>query len=90
MASVPHEPALRRHERPQWAEFLRIPEMWASLGIIAMWIAVLFASVFGPNFVSSSGSGTSTTAIPSGVLVAFFAFLATAAVAKRAFRHDKS
>ncbi len=89
MTSVSHGPATLPHERPQWAELLRIPEMWASLGIIMMWLAVLFDAVYGPDFVSSNGSGTNSTTIPSAIFVAFFAFLATASLAKYAFRHDK-
>ena len=89
MASVSHGPATYPRERPQWAEFLRIPEMWASLGIVTMWLAVLFDAVYGPSFVATSGSGTNTMTIPSAVFVALFAFLATAALAKYAFRHDK-
>ena len=88
MASVSHEPASYQRERPQWAEFLRIREIWASLAISMSWLAVLFAAVFGPNFVSTSG-GTNSTTIPSGIFVALFAFLASASVAKYAFRQDK-
>jgi hypothetical protein len=89
MASVSHEPAAYRRERPQWTEFLKVREMWASLAISVMWLAVLFGAVYGPNFVSTNGSGTNATTIPSGIFVAFFAFLASASVAKYAFRHDK-
>lgn len=85
MTTVSHEPSRYAPERPQWAEFLKIREMWASLAISMMWLAVLFDAVFGPNFVGSSNDGNSTT-IPSAIFVAFFAFLASAAVAKRAFR----
>jgi len=90
MASVSHGPVGYSSERPQWAEFLRIPEMWGSLGIVTIWLAVLFDAVYGPSFVSTSGGslGSSTT-IPSAVFVAFFAFLATAALAKYAFRRDE-
>jgi hypothetical protein len=87
MATVSHGPAVYERERPQWAEFLKIPEMWASLAIIVMWLAVLFDAVYGPSFVSTSG-GNSTT-IPSAIAVAFFAFLGTVSVAKYGFRHDK-
>lgn len=88
MATVSHEPSRYAPERPQWAEFLKIREMWASLAISMMWLAVLFDAVFGPNFVGSSNDGNSAT-IPSAIFVAFFAFLASAAVAKRAFRQGK-
>ena len=86
MASVSHEPVRYGHERPQWAEFLRIPEMWASVAIVAMWLAVLIDAVYGPSFVSTS-NGNSTT-IPSAWVVALFAFLGTASVARYAFRRD--
>lgn len=89
MASVSHGPTSYQRERPQWAEFLRIRELWASLAISMSWLAVLFAAVFGPNFVSTNGSGTNSTTIPSGIFVALFAFLASASVAKYAFRQDK-
>ena len=85
MASVSHDPATHKHERPQWAEFLKIREMWASVAISMMWLAVLFDAVYGPNFVSTSSGGNSTT-IPSAIFVALFAFLASASVAKHAFR----
>ena len=90
MASVSHEPARYATEQPQWAEFLKIPEMWASIAIGAMWLAVLFDAVDGPSFVSSEpGPGTSSTTIPSAIFVALFAFLGSASVAKYGFRHDK-
>ena len=85
MASVSHGPVTYVPGRPQWAEFLKIREMWASLAISMMWLAVLFDAVYGPNFVSTSSGGNSTS-IPSAIFVAFFAFLASAAVAKRGFR----
>jgi hypothetical protein len=88
MTSVSHESATYGSARPQWAEFLRIPELWATVAIVAMWLAVLFDAVYGPSFVSTTPGGTSTT-IPSAIIVALFAFLGTASVAKYGFRHDK-
>ena len=85
--SVSHGPTAQLRERPQWIAALRAPEVWGSLAITMMWLAVLFASVYGPNFVSTSGA--STTTIPSGIFVAFFACLGSAAVAKYGFRRDK-
>jgi hypothetical protein len=41
--------------------------------------------VWGPEFVSQN-TGSQTTTIPSAVFVAFFACIASASVAKRAFR----
>jgi hypothetical protein len=86
MTTVSHEPA--RYERPRWAEFLRIREMWASVAIVAMWLAVLFDAVWGPNLVSST-TGGSTTTFPSVIGVALFAFMGTVSVAKYGFRRDK-
>ena len=89
MTSVSHAPTARRQERPQWAEFLRIRDMWASLAISMTWLAVLVDAVYGPDFVSTNGAGTQSTTIPSAIFVAFFAFLATASIAKHALRQDK-
>jgi hypothetical protein len=89
MASVSHGPAAHRRERPQWVEFLGVPEMWAALAIMMMWLAVLFDAVYGPDFVSTNGAGIQTATIPSAIFVAFFAFLATASIAKHALRNDK-
>jgi hypothetical protein len=59
-------------------------EVWASLAIIVMWLAVLFDAVFGPDIVNTSSGGDSST-VPSAVAVALFAFLGTWVVAKYAF-----
>ena len=89
MAGVSQEPLRYGSERPQWAEFLRIPEMWASIAIVAMWLAVLFDAVYGPSIVSSNGAGTNTTTVPSSIVLALFALLGTISVARHGFRHDK-
>ena len=81
MASVSHEPPLAPLEHSRVLPYLRITEMWAGVSISVMWLAVLFDSVFGPDIVSSSADGSSTT-LPSGVAVALFALLATMSVAK--------
>lgn len=72
--------------RRPWADRLLVPEMWGTLAISLMWLAVLFDGIYGGDIVAVSNDGSSTR-IPSAVAVAFFAFLATAAVAKRAFAH---
>ena len=77
-------PALER--RPSFRELL-VPEVAASLAIAVMWVAVVFTAAFGPDIVSTSDSGASTT-IPSAVAVALFASLASAAVARRAFDRE--
>jgi hypothetical protein len=57
--------------------------MWASLGIAAMWLAVLFVAIVGPDFVSTSA--TTTTRIPSVFVVALLAYLGTRTVARYGF-----
>jgi hypothetical protein len=48
-----------------------------------MWIAVSVSALWGPDFVSTSGSDS--TIIPSGIGVALFASIGTWAMAKYAF-----
>jgi hypothetical protein len=68
-----------------WFDRLLVPEMWGTLAISVMWLAVLFDGIYGGDIVTVSNDGNSAR-FPSAVVVAFFAFLATAAVAKRAFK----
>jgi hypothetical protein len=63
---------------------LFVPAFWGVLAIVAMWLAVLFDGVFGGDMVFSSPPNVTT--IPSAVLVALFAVIGTASVAKRVFR----
>jgi hypothetical protein len=73
----------------RWFDSLLVPEMWGTLAISVMWLAVLFDGVYGGDIVTASNDGNSVR-LPSAVAVAFFAFLATAAVAKRAFGRKTS
>jgi ABC-type nickel/cobalt efflux system permease component RcnA len=84
---------LRNHETEPWTRestgWRSVPtEMWGTICIAAIWLGVLFTGVYGGDFVSSSGPTTYTN-IPSVVLVAFFAFLATGSVAKRTFDRQR-
>jgi hypothetical protein len=84
MTSISHEPSARA-QRP--LSQVLVPEMWASLTIIVMWVAVLVDAIFGPNIESSNGVtgvGDSST-VPSAVVLALFAFLGTWVVAKYGF-----
>jgi multisubunit Na+/H+ antiporter MnhF subunit len=63
--------------------------MWASLSIVVMWLAVLFDAIFGPN-IYAHGAGGDSSVIPSAVVLALFAFLATWVVAKYGFRHGRN
>lgn len=84
-----HQSAGALPERQSWSVRLRVPEMWASLAIAVMWLAVLFDAVFGPDIVTTSSGGSDTARIPSAIVVALFAFLATRSVAKYGFRHPE-
>jgi hypothetical protein len=53
-----------------------------------MWLAVLFAAIFGPDIVNTGAGGDSST-VPSAVAVALLAFLGTWVVAWRGFRRDR-
>ena len=79
MTTISHEP--RTLGRPWW---LPARDMWTSQAITVIWLAVLFDSLFGPNIYSHDVSGTDTT-VPSGVVIAFFAPIATIGVAKYGF-----
>jgi hypothetical protein len=55
-----------------------------------MWVVVAISAVWGPDFVSTSGAGTNSTTIPSGIAVAVFATIGTWLVAKYGLgRRDK-
>ena len=84
MSTVSHRPTDAIAER-NWTSLLRLKEMWGSLAITAMWVAVSVSAVWAPAFVSTNGAGTQSTTIPSGIVVALFAFLGSWAVAKYAF-----
>jgi hypothetical protein len=79
MMTIPHEPPVVA--RPWWLE---ARDMWTSLAITVIWLAVLFDSLFGPNIYSHDAGGNATI-VPSGVAVAFFGLFATVAVAKYGF-----
>ena len=87
MTTIPHETSRVVEESPRTSSRLLVPEMWASLTIIVMWLSVRFDAVYGPDIVSHGVAGDSTT-VPSAVAVALFAFLGTWVVAKYGFRHD--
>lgn len=80
-----------RHDQPSAqaqskgrASRVLVTEMWASLAIAAMWMAVLFVGVFGNDMTFRSVDSSFTT-MPAGVGVALFAAIGTASVAKRVF-----
>ena len=85
MTTLSHEPSRVVQEKPGWSQLL-VPELWASVAIAVMWLAVLFDALWGPDFVSTTASANTT--IPSAIFVAPFAFFGTWVVAKYGFRHE--
>lgn len=71
-----------------WRTRLLVPEMWAALAIIVIWLVVLVDALFGPDIVSSNASGFAR--IPSAIILAFFAWLATWVIAKRGFGRPRN
>jgi hypothetical protein len=82
------EPSTGKPDRRDIASRLLVPEFWASLTIVAMWLAVLFDGVFGGDMVFTNPPKITT--IPSVIIVAIFAAIGTSAVAKRAFGRDRA
>jgi hypothetical protein len=82
-APVPAPPPTgRERTRPAW---LYAAPMWAGVTSVAIWVAVLFVGLFAGDIVSINGPAGTTTTIPSVVVVALFALLATVGVARRGF-----
>jgi len=81
MATVPNRPAVDVPDRGRSPARLVVPEMWASLAIGVIWVVVLCDALFGPDIVSTN-AGAQSTRVPSAVVVAFFAYLATRVVAR--------
>ena len=77
MSTTSHPPTAPDHH---WSRLV-VTETWAAISICAMWLAVAVSAIWGPDFVSSTPGGSSTT-IPSAIAVAVFATVGTWAVAK--------
>ncbi len=80
-----HEPSTDKPARQSVAARLLVPGFWGAVSIVAMWLAVLFVGIFGGNLTSVTAGGD-TTNIPSSIILALFAVIGTASVAKRTFR----
>ena len=83
MTSVSQEAALDRRR-----SLVGSRDMWVSVAIAVVWLAVLFDAIYGPDIVTRSSGGSDSATIPSAVAVALFACIATWPVAKYGFRHE--
>lgn len=79
-----HETSERRWQSLHVA----VSEVGASVAIGMIWLAVMFAAIFGPDIVTVSAGGDQST-VPSAVVLAFFGFLATWVLARRAFPSER-
>ena len=84
MTSTVHDQSPVRSAGDRWAARILVREMWATVAIVAMWVAVLFVGVYGGDAAFHSVDSSSST-IPSVVFVAIFAAIGTGSVAKRVF-----
>jgi hypothetical protein len=84
MTATMQEESSARSTRDGLAARVLVPEMWATVSVVAMWLAVLFVGVFGGD-MSFHGVDGSFTVMPSVVAVALFAAIGTGSVAKRVF-----
>jgi hypothetical protein len=82
LTTIAHQPSDAPTERRWSGRVTR--DVSVSLAIAVIWIVVLLDALFGPDIVASN-AGTSFTRIPSAIVVAFFAYLATHVVAKCGF-----
>jgi hypothetical protein len=85
MSTMTHGPQVARDKR-RWSVPL-VPELWPSLAILVIWLAVQFIALWGPDISTTTAGGDHST-VPSVIIVAFFAFLATWVVAKYGFRRN--
>jgi hypothetical protein len=85
MTSLTHEGPTVRRPTPWWQEAV---DMWASLAITAIWLAVSLTAIFGPDMRFQSHDGSGST-IPSAAVVALCGLFATSAVAKYAFGRNR-
>ena len=84
MSTVSHETPTDVR-RPTWID---ARDMWASLVIVSIWVAVAVSAAFGPTMKTFDVSGSGAS-IPSGIVVAFFAMFATMSVAKHGFDRNR-
>ena len=88
MTTISQEPSMVASDKRRWTDVI-VRETWVSLAISVIWLSVLFDALYGPDILSSSAGGSDSAVVPSAVVVAFFAFLATWVVAKYGLRDNR-
>jgi len=88
MQQPPQQLSTSRPASEGWARVL-VPEMWGTVAIVAMWLAVLFTGVFGGNYTQSTPGGV-TTVIPVSFGVAVMAAFGTLVVSNRAYGRKRA
>jgi len=89
MSTISHGPSGAIPETRSWPLRVLVPEMWPSLAIVVIWVAVLFDAVLGPDLVTESAGGD-TVIVPSAVVLGLFALFATWTLAKYGFGGRKA
>jgi membrane protein YdbS with pleckstrin-like domain len=84
MTATMQEHSSTQSPSENWVSRILVPEMWATVAIVVMWMAVLFVGVYGGD-MTFHGADSSWSTIPAGVAVALFAAIGTVSVAKRVF-----
>ena len=87
MSTISHGAGTDAPGSRRWDVRALVPEMWASLAIGVMWLAVAASAIWGSNIATWSNDGSHAN-IPSAVIVAVFAWLGTHAVARYGFRRE--
>jgi hypothetical protein len=85
MSTLSHEPSGVTQVPRSWPALLFVRELWATIAIVAMWVAVAASTAWGGDLVTYSSGGSDRATVPSGIAVALFASIGTWAVAKYGF-----
>ncbi len=88
MATASQQIPAMTPEARGWRLRLLVADAWPSLAIVVIWLVLLFDALFGPDIVVNNSSGF--TRLPSAIVVAFFAYLATRAVARYGFGEPRT
>ena len=85
MTTISHEPSAPA----RGTSWLYLRDVWASLAISAMWLAVVVVSLWGSDVQTFDVSGSHAT-IPSGVVLGLFAAIGSWAVAKYGYTRTRN